>query len=66
MQETVTIGREAYEAGISNLRQLEALLVSASGLGFDHFMAMSPDLQDRLIMLALRLARDSAARLAPC
>jgi hypothetical protein len=65
MQDTVTIGREAYEAGISDLRQLEALLVSASGLGFDHFMSMSPELQDRLIMLALRLVRDSAVSLTP-
>jgi hypothetical protein len=64
MHLTIDIDLRKFETGFSKLQQLEALLASTSGAGFEPFISLDPSLQDHIIMLAADLAQEARINLA--
>jgi hypothetical protein len=65
MHATVVIDSEHFEAGVTKLEQLEALLTCTSGLGFENFMTIREELRDLVLLLAVNLAHDALTLLTP-
>lgn len=53
------IDRGKYETGFAKLEQLEALIASVSGPGYEPFRALNKRLQENMIALAADLACDA-------